>query len=111
MNADASQGALPLGVFLALTLPAFGICLLVWLFADGGQRIERARAELPTDDDEPDRCTHPECEQARQVHRERVRRQLAVIRARSFTAARARVEWTNADDEQLHEYTRSHGGT
>lgn len=110
MTAEASPVGPPLGVYLLIGLAVYGVCALVWLFADGGQRIERARAELPTDDEPEERCTHPGCEQARELHRLRIRRQLAVVRARGFVAARARVEWTDRDDAQFADYARSIGG-
>lgn len=66
---SASQQALPLGWFLLLALPVFAVCGLLWLFADGADRIEQALALLPTDDVDPG-CTDPDCgcAQARQVH-------------------------------------------
>lgn len=80
MTADASQAALPLGWFLLLAASVFVVCGLLWLFADGAERIDAALAQLD-DDDEPvpylptDVCTDPDCgcEQAREVARGHLR--------------------------------------
>lgn len=106
MNADASQGALPWPWFVGIYGAVVAVCAVVWL-VDAWQRMHRADTldvsaagePTPVEPVEPHSC--PECDRAREI---------AQSRLRAWFAERARVEWTDADDEQLHEYARSHGG-
>ena len=62
MNADASQAPLSLGWFLICAVPALIVCTVVWLFS-GLEKVDRALADLPTDDEpafDPG-CTDPCC--------------------------------------------------
>jgi len=62
---------------------------------------------LPVDDG--DRCTHPDCEKARELHRQRIRRQLSLARVHAFTATRGRAHWSQKDDAEFAEYARNGG--
>lgn len=101
MTADASQAALPLGWFLLLSAPVFVVCGLLWLFADGAERIDEALAQLADDDDEPvpylptggcEPCCCGGCEQAKELARARIRARLADL---------ARFDWTPEVEAEL----------